>query len=225
MHRRLLALPGAAALVLLTAGSVLAVWPPGKVAVETDGCSYTIQIDLDIEPDIIGWDVRVFAEDWMTGEVINSGTGVPDDKGRLTAGPFTAPPGHYNLAVDDEVPDKSSNVVDFTLSCAAATPTPTPTPTATPTATPTGGELPATPAPTPTPNGGEQPVQGTPPPTGEVLGLTPPPTDAAPTADRGSGAPTTALLLALVAVLAGGGMLMRRPSIAPTRPRSGRDGR
>jgi hypothetical protein len=215
MKRRLLAFPAAGAAMLLLASSAAA-W--GTVTVETNACDYTIHADLDGPPAVIGWEVRVFADQWQDGAVVASGSGAPDAEGRLTIGPVTAAAGHYNAIVDDETPVSGDVLfIGFTLIC--ATPTATPTATVAPTATATDTAAPTATA-TSTPTGQELPAQGTPPLTGGELGLTPPPTDTTPAANATSGSLPTALLLALLAIASGGLAMVRRPRVV-ARPRSG----
>jgi hypothetical protein len=197
MMSRLLVLPAAAAAVLLAAGTAAAVWPPGTVAVATDGCQYTIHIDLDVDPNpaIVGWEVRAFTSAPFDGALVASGSGAPDAEGRLTVGPLTADPGHYHAIVDDEVPvDASSNIVDFALACEA--------PTA------SGSELPISGSPSPT--GGEEGIGGTPPPEELPAAGTPPPTDAT-TAPRAADDGPRAAVLALVGLTAATLFLARTP--------------
>ena len=218
--RRFLALPISLLLAIWATGTVAAVWPPGTVTVDTDGCSFTVHIDLDEQPAIIGWEIREFNASWMDGSVILSGSGKPDAEGRLTVGPLEAAEGHYNAIVDDETPvDSSAQVVDFTLSCPASPAPPTPAP---PTPAP----------PTPTPAGEEHPAQGTPPPTGEELAavgvganVTPPPTDTgAATTSRSDDGPRAALL-GLTGLIAGGLFLARAAKPGMIRVRTGRSRR
>ena len=215
--RRFLALPISLLLAIWASGPVAAVWPPGTVSVQTDGCSYTIHIDLDGQPAVIGWEVREFNANWMDGAVIESGSGKPDAQGRLTVGPLEAAEGHYNAIVDNETPvDSSAQVVDFTSSCPAtpAPPTPTPAP------------------PTPTPGGEEHPAQGTPPPTGQELAavgvganVTPPPTDTGAATATRSDEGARAALLGLTGLIAAGLFLVRAAKPRTIRVRTGRSQR
>src|SRR5919112_977208 len=162
MKRRSIALFTALVLTMTAASTALA-WPPGHVTVATDGCSFSVHIDLDDATPVVGWSVNASTEStWDSGTTILSGSGATDADGVLDLGPFTADPGEYNVVVGDESPVDGSSIVEhFALSCEAATPTPTPVVTPTP-----------TPVPTPTPTGSELGVGGTPPPTGEEEGLT-----------------------------------------------------
>jgi hypothetical protein len=170
---RAFALLGATVLSLSVTTSALAIWPPGNVTVNADGCSFTVHIDLDTSSDLIGWKINEFNEthwnDWDNAKTVFAGEGPTDGNGVVDLGPFTAPSGHYNVIVDDEnPPDASSNVVDFTLSCPQSPPAPT---------------------------GGEQGAHGTP-------GITPPPTNTtAPNETTGTGG-LTPFLLAIVALSA-----------------------
>jgi hypothetical protein len=170
--RRLAAGLAAATFSLFAAGSALAVAPPGTVTVDTEGCTFTIHIDLEQAYPLVGWKVKVYdAANWNEGLTLFKGSGPTDANGDMTVGPFSAPEGHYNVAVDDEYPpDGSSIVVDFFLSCPAATPTASAAPTAT--ASPSGEVLPA--EGTPPPGGGGENL-----PAGGGAGVTPPPTDTA----------------------------------------------
>jgi hypothetical protein len=180
MKPRVMALLGALVLTAFAALPVLAAAPPGKVTVQSDGCTFTVQIDLDHAYDLIGWKVKQYnAVNWNEGLTLFKGSGPTDGNGDVTVGPFTAPEGHYTVAVDDEYPpDGSSIVIDFVLSCPV-------------TSNPGGSEEPidsSTPpstAPSEQPTGSELPAEGSPPPSGEVNGITgtprsditPPPTD------------------------------------------------
>jgi hypothetical protein len=204
MKRRSIALFTALVLTMTAASTALA-WPPGHVTVATDGCSFSVHIDLDDATPVVGWSVNASTEStWDSGTTILSGSGATDADGVLDLGPFTADPGEYNVVVDDESPVDGSSIVEhFALSCEAATPTPTPVVTPTP-----------TPVPTPTPTGSELGVGGTPPPTGEEEGLTgtppaggvggvsvtPPPTDTDAPAPTASTDGPTAAILAILAV-------------------------
>jgi len=196
-RRRLLALPAAIGAALMIGGTAAA-WPPGTVTVDTDGCQFTINIDLDGQPTVIGWEVREYNAVPLDGTLVMSGFDNPDAEGRLTVGPQVIAAGHYNAIVDDETPvDASSSAVDFTLACE--------------TPSPTGSELPtATASQTASPTGEELPIQGTPPAGGEA-GITPPPTDApSTTADTTSGLP---IVLAGILGLTGASLAftIRRP--------------
>ena len=174
MRRRSIALLGAILFSLGASSSALA-WPPGTVSVATNGCSFTIHIDLDSQTDVVGWSVNASTETtWDSGTTVLHGSGSTDANGVLDLGPFTADAGEYNVVVDDESPvDASSMVEHFVLSCEA--------PVA---SVPVASAPPAT--------GSELPAAGSPPPTGEELGLTgagpltPPPTDVPVTAPAGS---------------------------------------
>ena len=201
--RRFLALPISLLLAIWATGTVAAVWPPGTVTVDTDGCSFTVHIDLDEQPAIIGWEIREFNASWMDGSVILAGSGKPDAEGRLTVGPLEAAEGHYNAIVDDETPvDSSAQVVDFTLSCPASPAPPTPAPP-TP-APPTGEELAAV---------------------GVGANVTPPPTDTgAATTSRSDDGPRAALL-GLTGLIAGGLFLARAAKPGMIRVRTERSRR
>lgn len=183
--RRSLAVFAASALSLFAAGSALATTPEGTVTVDTDGCDFTVTIDLAQAWPEIGWEVKAYASHWQDGKTVLDGLVKDDADGHVVVGPFTLPAGHYNVAVDNEPVDSSSIVEDFTLSCAA--PTATASATATPSATASAGataSASATATASPTQTGEELPVEGTPGPTGEELGavgvgagITPPPTD------------------------------------------------
>lgn len=180
--------------------------PPGKVTIESNGCTFSVLINLDKAYDLVGWKVKEYnAANWNEGLTLFKGSGPTDPNGDMVVGPFTAPEGHYNVAVDDEYPpDGSSIVVDFTLSCPAAV------------------------APTPTPTGNELPAEGTPPPggtelgaggTGGVLGLTPPPTDTV-VARTGAGNTEQLVTLGLIALLASSVLVMTVARPAHIRTRS-----
>lgn len=198
MRLRAFSLLGALLLSGLLTSTAFAVAPPGKVTIDANGCTFRVLIDLEQAYPVVGWKVKQYdAVNWNEGLTLFKGSGPSDANGDMIVGPFTAPEGHYNVAVDNEYPpDGSSIVVDFTLSCPAAV-APTPTPTA-------------------TPGGNEQPAQGTPPPsgtelgasgTGGVAGLTPPPTNTvAARSDPGRG--DRLVVLALVALLAGSVLVM-----------------
>lgn len=210
MRRRFLALLGGLILALSAAASstVLAVWPPGTVTVETDGCTFRVHIDLESETPIVGWEVNASTEtSWDSGTTILHGSGPSDATGALELGPFTADAGEYNVVVDDETPvDASSIVKHFTLSCEAASAAPSEAPSAPPSeapsasAAPSGSELPAEGSLAPT--GGEQGLTATPAGGGAGLNATPPPTDtAASGSTTGSGA-APAILLAIIGLAA-----------------------
>src|SRR5947207_9247911 len=165
MRLRAFSLLGGLLLSGLLTTTAFAAAPAGKVTIDANGCTFRVMIDLEQAYDLVGWKVKVYdAANWNEGLTLFKGSGPTDANGDMVVGPFTAPEGHYNVAVDDEYPpDGSSIVVDFALSCPAAAPQPTPTPA-----------------------GNEQGAQGTPPPggaelgargTGGAQGLTPPPTN------------------------------------------------
>ena len=102
MKPRVMALLGALLLTGLVALPVLAAAPPGKVTIQSDGCTFTVHIDLDHAYDLIGWKVKEYnAANWNEGLTLFKGSGPTDGSGDMTVGPFTAPEGHYNVAVDD----------------------------------------------------------------------------------------------------------------------------
>ena len=104
MRRRSIALLGAILFSLAASSSALA-WPPGTVSVATDGCSFTIHIDLDSQADVLGWSVNASAETtWDSGTTVLHGSGSTDANGVLDLGPFTADAGEYNVVADDESP-------------------------------------------------------------------------------------------------------------------------
>jgi hypothetical protein len=224
MSRRLIALVGAAALVAALAGQVSAKVPPGHVTVDTDGCSFTVHIAFDQPWPVITWKVKVYdATNWKDGKTLIKDSATNDADGKIDAGPYTLPAGHYNVAVDNEESvDGSSYVVEFTLACGGSespgngseSPSGSELP-AEGSQPPTGSELPAEGSQPPT--GSELPAEGSQPPsqpggdttgpTGEVEGIsaTPPPTDAASasTADAGTGLPLVAIsILAIASTLA-----------------------
>jgi hypothetical protein len=211
MSRRLIALVGAAALVAALAGQVSAKVPPGHVTVDTDGCSFTVHIAFDQPWPVITWKVKVYdATNWKDGKTLIKDSATNDADGKIDAGPYTLPAGHYNVAVDNEESvDGSSYVVEFTLACGGSESP------GNGSESPSGSELPAEGSQPPT--GSELPAEGSQPPsqpggdttgpTGEVEGIsaTPPPTDAASasTADAGTGLPLVAIsILAIASTLA-----------------------
>ena len=209
MSLRAFSLLGGLLLSGLLTTTAFAAAPAGKVTIDANGCTFRVMIDLEQAHDLVGWKVKVYdAANWNEGLTLFKGSGPTDANGDMVVGPFTAPEGHYNVAVDDEYPpDGSSIVVDFTLSCPAAAPQPTPTPT---------------------PAGNEQGAQGTPPPggaelgasgTGGVKGLTPPPTNTvAARTDPGNG--DRLVVLALVGLLAGSVLVLTIAQPARVRARS-----
>ena len=203
MSRRLVALLGAGLMSLCLATGAVAKVPPGTVTVDATGCTFMVHIAWEQPQAVTTWKVKVYnAANWKDGETVIKDQAVDDADGKIDGGPYTLPEGHYNVAVDNEESvDGSSIVVDFTLSCPAATAT------ATPTATPTGEELGETGTPTPTPTGEELGETGTGGGVGFVGGvsMTPPPTDAAavPTSDGNSGLPLIAIsILGIASTLA-----------------------
>ena len=225
MRARGLAILGAMLLVGSAATTAFAAAPPGTVTVESTGCSFTVLVNLDQAYDLIGWKIKQYdAVNWNDGTTLFKGSGPTDGNGDLTLGPFTAPEGHYNAIVDNEYPpDGSSIVTDFWLSCPASAPA---------SSAPGGSEAPiessAPPsvAPSTAPTGSELPAEGSAPPSGEVegisgTGVTPPPTDAGPSASD-PGAPSSFAVVALVlaATLAVGLLTSRRiPAVARFAPR------
>jgi hypothetical protein len=206
MSRRLIALVGAAALVAALAGQVSAKVPPGHVTVDTDGCSFTVHIAFDQPWPVITWKVKVFnAANWKDGKTLIKDSATNDADGKIDAGPYTLPAGHYNVAVDNEESvDGSSYVVEFTLSCGGSE-SPgngSEAPGNGSEAPGSGSELPAEGSQPPS-----QPVGDTTGPTGQVEGIsaTPPPTDAAAvsTSDGTTGLPLIAIsILAVASTLA-----------------------
>jgi hypothetical protein len=205
MKPRVMSLLGALLLTGLVALPVLAAAPPGKVTIQSDGCTFTVHIDLDHAYDLIGWKVKEYdAANWNEGLTLFKGSGPTDGSGDLTVGPFTAPEGRYNVAVDDEYPpDGSSIVVDFFLSC------------------PTGSEAPIgseAPVGSEQPIGSELPIEGSAPPSGGELGITgtprpvtPPPTDAGAQGGKAdAGGWQVALMVILALSVAAFGLMPER---------------
>ena len=198
MRRSRLPLLAGSLLALVAAPAALAITPPGTVTVDTDGCSFTIHIDLDQAAAVVGWTVNASTEvDWNDGTTVFSGSGPTNADGKLDVGPMTADAGEYNVVVDDETPVDSSSIIEhFALTCEG------------------GAGAPAASA-SAAPGGSDLGVGGTPPPTGEEEGLggtgavggisvTPPPTDAV--APATSGAPSNGLPAALLIVAIAGGV-------------------
>jgi hypothetical protein len=211
MRRRSIALLGALLLAasLAVSPTVLAVWPPGTVTVETNGCTFRVHIDLESATPVVGWEVKASTEtSWDSGTTILHGSGSSDANGVLDVGPFTADAGEYNVIVDDETPvDASSIVKHFTLACEAASAPPSEAPSAPPSeapsasTAPSGSELPAEGSPSPT--GGEEGLTGTPPRGGGAgLNATPPPTDTAVTGQTAGSGAAPAILLAIIGLAA-----------------------
>jgi hypothetical protein len=198
MRRRSIAILGAI-LFSLAASSTALAWPPGTVSVATDGCSFTIHIDLESQTDVVGWSVNASTDaTWDSGTTVLRGSGSTDSDGVLDLGPFSADAGEYNVVVDDESRVDASSIVEhFLLSCEA------------PVASgPVASAPPAT--------GSELPAAGSPPPTGEELGLTgagaltPPPTDVNVTAPAGSPIGFWAALIGIGAITVSTLLLSRR---------------
>jgi hypothetical protein len=183
MKRIVIAALGGPLLALSAAAGVLAATPPGTVTVETNGCDFTVHIALDQAWPVVAWEVKVFADDWKDGKTVLSDQALDDADGKIDAGPYTLPEGHYTVAVDNEPVDSSAIVEDFTLSCPAVVPTPTPT----------GNEHPVTSTPTPKATGHELPATG-----GGGVNRTPPPTDTGMAASDGG---STGLPLIAMSVL------------------------
>jgi len=220
MKRMAIAGLGALLLALSAATGAFASAPPGSVTVESSGCDFTVHIALDQAWPVVTWKVKVYdAANWKDGETLIKGQALDDADGKIDAGPYTLPAGHYNVAVDNEASvDGSAIVTDFTLNCAAPTPTPTTrtrsrstrsTPRwPTPTPTPTGEELGETGTPTPAPTGEELGETGTGGGVGFVEGggnVTPPPTDTPVASSSGadSGLPLVGLsILGIASTLA-----------------------
>ena len=209
MSRRVLALIGSVALFGALAGQASAKVPPGHVTVDTDGCSFAVHIAFDQPWPVITWKVKVYdAANWKDGKTLIKDSAVDDADGKIDAGPYTLPAGHYNVAVDnEETVDGSAYVVDFTLTCGSESPGNGSESPANGSESPangsespgngsespgTGSELPAEGSQPPS-----QPIGDTTGPTGGVEGIsqTPPPTDTAgaTTAGGGAGLPLIAL--------------------------------
>ena len=217
--RHALILFGAMLLSALAVTGAVAKAPPGTVTLDITGCTVTVKIDLDQAYDLVGWKIKEYnAANWNDGKTLFKGSAPTDADGVLVVGPFTAPEGHYNVAVDNEnPPDGSSIVVDFWLSCpppedSAAPPSGDvkPSDAVTPSDAVLPSELPATGSGNPPPSGEVQGVVGTP-------NVTPPPTDAT-VASPGAGdrLPTILLGVALVAAA----VLLTTPRRARLRARS-----
>jgi hypothetical protein len=169
------------------------------VTVDTDGCSFTVHIAFDQPWPVITWKVKVFnAANWKDGKTLIKDSATNDADGKIDAGPYTLPAGHYNVAVDNEESvDGSSYVVEFTLSCGGSE-----SPGNGSESPGSGSELPAEGSQPPS-----QPTGDTTGPSGEVEGIsaTPPPTDAAAvsTSDGTTGLPLIAIsILAVASTLA-----------------------
>ena len=215
MRRPRLALLAGSLLALLAAPTALAITPPGTVTVDTDGCSFTIHIDLDQAAAVVGWTVNASTEvDWNDGTTIFSGSGTTDADGKLDVGPKTAEAGEYNVVVDDETPVDSSSIVEhFTLTCGGGSEAPVEA---------SGAPVEASAAPggaaSSAPSGAELGGGRTPPPTGQEEGIggvggisvTPPPTDTAGASTGGSFAGSLVAILAIVALAGGVSLLTLR---------------
>jgi hypothetical protein len=203
MKPRVMALLGALLLTGLAALPVLAIAPHGTVTVQADGCTFNVLIDLDQAYDVVAWKVKEYnAVNWKDGKTLIKDSGATDPDGKIAAGPYTLPEGHYNVAVDNEaVVDGSSIVVGFFLSCPDGT----------------GSELPtdgSAPPPSTAPSTGAEGVAGLP-PAGGVLDLTPPPTDvnAASITSGADGARAVVLaIIALIGTVLAVGITQRRAS-------------
>jgi hypothetical protein len=203
MKPRLAAFVGALVLTVWAATTALAVAPHGSVTVQADGCTFTVLIDLDQPYDVVAWKVKEYnAVNWKDGKTLIKASGATDPDGKIAAGPYTLPEGHYNVAVDNEaVVDGSSIVVGFFLSCPDGT----------------GSELPtdgSAPPPSTAPSTGVEGVAGSP-PAGGVLDLTPPPTDvnAASITSGADGARAVVLaIIALIGTVLAVGITQRRAS-------------
>jgi hypothetical protein len=200
--RRLAGALAGAAIGLLAVTPVFAVTPEGSVTVETNGCDFTIHIDLDVASPVIAWEVKKYASDWKDGKTVLEDSVSGDADGKVVAGPYTLPAGHYNVAVDDEPVDSSAIVEDFTLTCEAATSSPSEQPTESASEQPVETE-------SSSPSGEELPVAATPKPTGEELGVvgvgnvTPPPTDtSASTSGASAAAPSSLVAFAVIGLIA-----------------------
>jgi hypothetical protein len=211
MRRSRLALLAGSLLALLVAPTAFAITPAGTVTVDTDGCSFTVHIDLDQQAAVVGWTVNASTEvDWNDGTTIFSGSGPTDENGKLDIGPKTADAGEYNVVVDDETPVDSSSIVEhFTLTCSSASGAPV---EASGAPVDNGGSA------TPTPAGAELGGGATPAPTGQEEGLggvggisvTPPPTDTGGPATGDSFAGSLAAALAIIALVGGVSLLTVR---------------
>lgn len=206
MAHRPLALIGAFVLAAWVALPALAAAPPGKVTIETDGCSFVVHINLDHAYDLVGWKVKEYnAANWNDGLTLFKGSGPTDGNGDITVGPFTAPGGHYNAIVDDEYPpDGSSIVVDFFLSCPASSDMPSDS------ELPTDGSAAPSDSIPSAATGSELPAEGSAPPSGEVEGIastpravTPPPTDTLDGGQPSGGAGQIAMALGVAALVVG----------------------
>lgn len=224
VRRRTAALAGIV-LSLFAAGSAAAITPPGSVSVSTDGCSFTVTIDLDQAWPEIGWEVKEYKSHWQDGKTVLADLVTDDADGHVVVGPYTLPAGHYNVAVDNEPVDSSSIVEDFTLSCAAPTPSGSELPIESQSAAPSES------AATPTPTGEELPIEGSAPPTGEALGavgvgaVTPPPTDTGSAASSATEPSGGWLVLAAVAVIAAALLSLSNHRLSRVRATDDRDRR
>ena len=207
----LLALPSAAA----------AAPPPGTLTIIdrekgadnlVDGepvvCEFAVEIDFETDTavEVVGWAIKVYADDEFSGETVLDGQDGPTDEDGFLRQPregwLSLPDGRYTLIVDDEYPADRSNLDrSFTVECPEEpTPTPTeaPTPTPTPEATPTPGPTETTPPeetpqPTETPAGSVGGATGTP-------RTTLPPTDVSSDAEGTGPAPIVPVVLLIVAL-------------------------
>jgi hypothetical protein len=228
MKLRALAFLCALVMAVFASTTALAVAPPGTVTVTANGCTFTVLIDLEQAYDIVGWKVKQYnAANWNEGLTLFKGSSPTDPTGGMTVGPFTAPEGHYNVAVDNEYPpDGSSIVVDFWLTCPTGAPAPSSAPVESSapaeSSAPVESSAPAessgpaessAPAASSSPAGVEQPVAGSPSPNGAVEGVTgtpvnnvsdvtPPPTDSIRTVRSGSNDGWRFIVLGLAALIA-----------------------
>jgi hypothetical protein len=219
MKPRPLALLGAFFLTAWIALPVLAVAPPGKVTVDANGCSFAVHIDLDKAYDLVGWKVKEYnAVNWNEGTTLFKGSGPTDADGKIDITGLSAPEGHYTVAVDDEYPpDGSSIVIDFFLSCPAASQQPSSAPSTVPSSAPSTAPSEA-PISSDAPSGSELPAQVSSQPSGNVggiagtpAGVTPPPTDAsAPTGSATDGGWQVVVVM-ITAVALAVGLLYPRP--------------
>src|SRR3954462_11531965 len=73
---------GALLLSGLLTTTAFAAAPPGKVTIESNGCSFRVLIDLEQAYDLVGWKVKEYnADNWNEGLTLFKGSGPTDPNG------------------------------------------------------------------------------------------------------------------------------------------------
>jgi hypothetical protein len=197
-----IALPAGLVLAMIGTGSAAAGWLGSVAIVDADAgaevivdgqpqvCEFWFEFDLPEAVDVVGWEIREWADSPAEGTLVLEGQGGPTDADGLLrqpeSGTLTLPDGRYNVLWDDEPVDASFVSRSFVVDCGEEAPVATESTPPAPTDEGTGGTQ-------PTPSGQDLAAGG--------AAITAPPTDIVTNADGGSDNGLLAVLVSVVAAV------------------------